>query len=583
MSASSTSSSSSPSSSRLLPPSWHTPLMYAAGGAALAVAGAGMYVYANTDNIVEDFTFAYKLARMTRAIGDISSRKDYSVVDMFSDCVKRYPNKEAVVYVNTGETLTYHELDLASNQVAQWARSRGIGRGQVVALMMENRPAFISIWLGLAKAGATISFINTNVAGKALIHALTVCEAATFIVGYEHADVIGEAHEALCVAAPQHARNWFAHGGAIDSFASFEEDVAPYSQEALPRTVRAGIKPSDTLLYIYTSGTTGNPKASVISQRKFAQGALGFSFFCDLEPSDRVYTVLPLYHSAGGVGGVGMCWVQGATLVLRKKFSARKFWSDVKQHRASVLQYIGELCRYLLETPPSEADATHGARLMVGNGLRPDIWEQFQTRFNMPKIAELYAATEGNMGLINYKGKLGAVGFIAPLFRAISPVRIVRFDIENEEPIRGKDGFCIECAPDEPGELLGRIDPSKPSSTFEGYTDPAATEKKILRNVFEKGDMWFKSGDLLKQDKAGFFYFVDRIGDTFRWKGENVSTNEVAEILSAIDGVVEANVYGVAIPGRDGRAGMVALRVDPSSFNMDDFFQRCEGERAALS
>jgi fatty-acyl-CoA synthase len=226
-------------------------------------------------------------------------------------------------------------------------------------------------------------------------------------------------------------------------------------------------------------------------------------------------------------------------------------------------QYIGELCRYLINSPPHPQERAHHLRLACGNGLRSDVWPQFKERFGIPKIIEFYAATEGNVSLFNFEGKEGAVGRLPWWMAARFPTKIVRFDVERQQPIRDAQGFCIECAADEPGEVIGKImkDASKPGQRFEGYASAADTDKKILHDVFKKGDSWFRTGDLMRKDKNGYFYFIDRIGDTFRWKGENVATLEVAEAIAACPGVADVSVYGVAVPGHDGRAGMAAIVV----------------------
>jgi fatty-acyl-CoA synthase len=281
---------------------------------------------------------------------------------------------------------------------------------------------------------------------------------------------------------------------------------------------------------------------------------------------------------------VGVSLAVGATVVLRRKFSASRFFNDCREERVTLFQYIGELCRYLLNSPPHPDERDHQIRLCMGNGLRPDIWKDFQERFRIPDILEFYGATEGNVALFNADGKVGAIGRVPPLLERLSTVKLVRFDLEREMPVRGSDGFCIECSPGEVGEAIGRIPKSSDSvlGRFEGYTDKRATEKKILSGVFESGDAWFRTGDLLRRDKQGYFYFVDRAGDTFRWKGENVSTSEVATVLGGHPGVREANVYGVEVPGADGRAGMASLVVD-SDFELQSLHGRLEGELASYA
>jgi fatty-acyl-CoA synthase len=274
-----------------------------------------------------------------------------------------------------------------------------------------------------------------------------------------------------------------------------------------------------------------------------------------------MYNCLPMYHTAGGIVATGALLINGGSVVIREKFSVREFWDDVVRFDCTLFQYIGELCRYLVQSQPNVNEARHRIRLCCGNGLRPDLWEEFKHRFRIPHILEFYGATEGNVNIFNFEGKAGAVGRIPWFVAHRFPTAVVRFDVERQKPVRDADGFCIRCAPNEPGEVIGKIisDASKPGNRFEGYAAEAENENKILRDVFKKGDAWFRTGDLMRRDAQGYFYFIDRIGDTFRWKGENVSTSEVAEVVNIFPGIKGANVYGVQIPGREGRAGMAAI------------------------
>ncbi len=279
------------------------------------------------------------------------------------------------------------------------------------------------------------------------------------------------------------------------------------------------------------------------------------------DASDRMYNCLPLYHSVGGIVAPGSLLVAGGSVVIREKFSARSFWRDVVETESTVFQYIGELCRYLTASPPDPFERQHRLRICTGNGLRPDVWERFRDRFAIPQIIEFYAATEGTVSLYNVEGKVGAVGRVPNFMAARSPALIVRHDVETGLPLRDADGRCIPVGFDEPGELLGRL-ASRREHRFEGYTDDRETERKVLRDVLEPGDRWMRTGDLMRRDAQGFYYFVDRIGDTFRWKGENVATTEVANALAGCPGVVEASVYGVAVPGSEGKAGMAAIKIE---------------------
>ena len=328
----------------------------------------------------------------------------------------------------------------------------------------------------------------------------------------------------------------------------------------------------DPALYIYTSGTTGLPKAAVVSHHRVLQWSYWFAGMLDAHEDDRMYNCLPMYHSVGGVVAIGSMLVRGGSVVIRRKFSARSFWEDVASTECTMFQYIGELCRFLVNMPRNPRECDHRIRIACGNGLRPDIWELFQSRFAIPRILEFYAATEANFSLYNCEGKPGAIGRIPAFLAHRFPIALVAFDHQIGEPARDERGFCRRCAVDEVGEAIGKIaaDGVSPESQFDGYTDRAATDRKILRNVFAEGDAWFRSGDLMRRDASGFYYFVDRVGDTFRWKSENVSTSEVTEAVCTWHQVHDAVVYGVKTPGFDGRAGMVAI-VSDGELDLDGF------------
>ncbi|MBW2236628.1 MAG: long-chain-acyl-CoA synthetase [Deltaproteobacteria bacterium] len=483
----------------------------------------------------------------------------YTVADRLEEHADDHPDRPFVLYED--QVLSWGEVDAAANRVAHWAEAQRLKQGDVVALLMENRPDYLVLWLGLAKRGIVSALINTNLGGAALDHALRTSQAAHLVVGTELLDSVAGASAEVT----QNLRIW-AHldpegpdtklpEGCLDLAAALEDA----SDERPPWSVRETLRAGDDLFYIYTSGTTGNPKAARISHARFFLAGDGFAWAAEAGPDDVDYVVLPLYHSAGGVAAVGRVLEGGGTIALRRKFSASRFWDDVRRYRATCFQYIGEFCRYLMAQPARPDDREHPIRVIVGNGLRPDVWTAFQERFGIPKIIEFYGATEGNTVMVNLGWKAGAVGWFPPMLEFANTGRIVRFDVETELHPRNEEGFCIECGTDEPGELLGRIGTGRSmAGRFEGYTSPEATERKILRDVFKKGDAWFRSGDLLSRDEEGYYYFVDRIGDTFRWKGENVSTQEVAELLAGCPGLDLINVYGVEVAGADGRAGMLA-------------------------
>jgi fatty-acyl-CoA synthase len=311
------------------------------------------------------------------------------------------------------------------------------------------------------------------------------------------------------------------------------------------------------------------PKAATISHYRVLEWSYWFAGMLDTTEADRLYNCLPMYHSTGGVVAIGALLVNGGSVVIRRNFSASRFWDDIVGNECTIFQYIGELCRYLLNSPSHQRETEHRLRVCCGNGLQPDIWEAFQGRFHIPQILEFYASTEGNVSLYNCEGKPGAIGRIPTFLAHNFPVALIKCDASGE-PVRDALGYCVRCETGEPGEAIGKIDTnSGPNmSAFEGYTDRRASAAKILRNVFADGDKWFRSGDLMRRDKAGFFYFVDRVGDTFRWKGENVSTTEVSQVIHLCMGVHQAVVYGVTVPGTEGRAGMATITVAPD-FELD--------------
>jgi fatty-acyl-CoA synthase len=439
------------------------------------------------------------------------------------------------------ESFSFSDLAMRIGTYQAWAHSNDLAKGDSVALMMANRPDYVAAWLGLSRAGVIVALINTSLRGESLAHAIRVSAARLMIVDEEFAGHV----------------EFLGHTALIHSPPPSTNDIPP----------KAGITVSDRALLIYTSGTTGLPKASVVSHRRVLNWALWFKGLLDNSETDRIYNCLPLYHSIGGVVAVAATLVSGGSTVIADKFSASNFWSDIRRWQCTQFQYIGELCRYLMAQPPSELDGVHGLRLAVGNGLRADIWQEFAKRFRIPQIVEFYAATEGTFSLYNVQGPVGSIGKIPSFLRHRFKVSLIKHDEKTGLPQRNVDGHCVRVDLNEAGEAIGFI--ANPTQ-FEGYTDAQESERKILRNVFEVGDAWFRTGDLMKADRAGNFFFVDRIGDTFRWKGENVSTLEVANALSKIRGVKDAVVYGVAVPHADGKAGMAYLETD-KNFSIEQF------------
>ncbi len=458
--------------------------------------------------------------------------------------------------LSSRECLTYRSLSSRANQYARWALSQGVVKGEVVGLLMTNRPEYIAIWLGITSVGGVVALLNTNLVGASLAHCIDAASPKHLIVAEEFADTVVDALSDLA-----HVPSVWTHGIDHDWFRRIDLEVGRNSGEPLTPEERQPVSIEDRALYIYTSGTTGLPKAAVVSHARVMQWSHWFAGIMGTQPEDRMYNCLPMYHSVGGVQVPGAMLVSGGSLVIREKFSASNFWNDIVLWDCTIFQYIGELCRYLLNTSPTLNESKHHLRLACGNGLAPDIWERFQKRFKLPRILEFYASTEGAVSLFNVEGKPGSIGRIPPYLPSRHATALVRFDVEKGQPVRNAQGHCIRCAPNEPGEAIGKMiyGPSNAGTRFEGYTDEGASQKKIIRDVFEPGDAWVRTGDLLRKDEKGFFYFVDRIGDTFRWKGENVATSEVSEAICAFPGIEHATVYGVSVPSTDGRVGMATL------------------------
>jgi fatty-acyl-CoA synthase len=517
------------------------------------------------------------LSHILRTLASLKSVKPDSartIVDIVEKQARSTPEAPAVYYLD--DVMSYRALDARANVYAHWALAQGLKRGDCVALLMENRPDFLCCWLGMFKAGLCVALINTNQRGQALAHSIEIAGAKHVIAGVELASALRDA--ASSFTAP--LSRWV-QGGVFEGMADLDHALAMLPAASVGGEPRKEVRAKDRAFFIYTSGTTGLPKAANFSHVRMLFMMSGFVGALGPKASDRIYDPLPLYHATGGVCAVGMAFLTGGALIVKRKFSVGEFWQDIHKYDATMFAYIGELCRWLLNAPPTAHERDHHVRAITGNGLRPEIWTRFQTRFAIPRIVEFYGATEGNVSMLNYDGTVGSVGRVPEYLEWRLPTRVVRFDVEREMPVRAPNGLCIECGPDEAGEALGRLSKGA-GRDFEGYTKAADTEKKILRDVFKKGDAWFRTGDLMRRDEHGYFYFVDRIGDTFRWKGENVATSEVSEALTTVPGIREVNVYGVSVPGNDGRAGMAALVVD-GMFDVAGLAKRLEGHLSSFA
>jgi len=509
-----------------------------------------------------EWRFLRSLRRTLGRVKTIATDSPNLICDDLQAAVDKWRDRPAMTF--EGRTVSYGELDAIANRYAHWGKGLNLRRGQTVALFMPNRIEYFCAWYGLSKIGVVTALINNQLSGAPLAHCLNISGASHCIVDAETSPAFEDVRESL----ESHMHEWIL-GDARGEQRDLVQALKSCSQLPPDREVRSGMTARDTCLYIFTSGTTGLPKAARITHVRAQLYMRGFAGSTGARADDRIYVALPLYHATGGLCALGAALLNGGSVVLKKKFSASQFWEDVVAQNCTMFVYIGELCRYLINQPEHEAETRHKIRMAFGNGLRPDVWAQLKQRFRIPDILEFYGSTEGNVSMFNFDGREGAIGRVPRYLRNRFNIRLVQFDVETETPIRGPSGFCIECGPGQIGECIGKIG-GDARAEYTGYVDKAASDKKVLRDVFEKGDAWFRTGDLMKQDADGYFYFVDRIGDTFRWKGENVSTNEVAARLQEAPGVQEANVYGVEVPGADGRAGMAALVTD-EAFDLAGF------------
>ncbi|KAI9847430.1 MAG: hypothetical protein M1838_000873 [Thelocarpon superellum] len=479
-----------------------------------------------------------------------------------------------------GQTWTYQQTYETVLKYGAWLRTRhGIKPQEIVAMDFMNSQHFVFLWFGLWSIGAVPAFLNYNLTGKPLVHSIKTSSARLFFVDEElRPTFTSDIKEQL--SAPSFRQD---SGGAVEVVffsPAVETEILKTEGIRAPDSTRSGVKVLDMAILIYTSGTTGLPKPAIVSWSKTTFGSTFVRNWMRWRKEDIMYTCMPLYHSSAVLVGVMAALNGGSTIAIGRRFSTKTFWKEAREANATIVQYVGETCRYLLAAPP-EIDAVTGenldrknnVRLAVGNGLRPDIWKQFKERFGIDSIAEFYSATESTSGFFNLsnndfgKGAIGTNGTLARLVLG-KKVAVTEVDWDEEAPVRDRTtGFCRRVSANQPGELLFRVDPQRIKENFQGYYgDEKASNAKILRDVFAKGDVFFRTGDVVRWDHDGRWFFVDRIGDTFRWKSENVSANEVSESLSQHDSIVEANVYGVSIPHHDGRAGTAAtvLSVAPT-------------------
>lgn len=488
--------------------------------------------------------------------------------EVLNDLSDRFGEHTALI--DSELTLSFSGMAKLANRYANWCRTQPVQPGDVIALFMHNCAEYLPIWAGLTQAGYVVALINTNLTHDALAHAISVSDAKLIIIGAELEagirPLLGRFPNLICVGHGDSLSFW----PRVDVAINAVDDIPP------PRAVSS---PHETALLIYTSGTTGFPKAARVSHARILRWSYWFAGLMNTRPTDRLYNCLPMYHSTGGVSSIGALLVNGGSVYIRRRFSAQKFWPEIIESRATIFQYIGELCRYLLNADTHPLERSHFLRLCCGNGLRKEVWHNFENRFQIPRILEFYAMTEGAVSLYNCEGRAGSVGRIPRFLEHRASIALVRTDTHSNTPVRGVDGNCIACGTDEPGEAIGRLEPG---NRFDGYTDNTQSESKIIRNVFETGDMWYRTGDLMHRDKDGFYYFNDRLGDSFRWKGENISANEVANVISLSPSVVDSVVYGVRIPGHEGQAGMAAI-VRAAGFSLTELHEHVHSQLPAYA
>lgn len=468
----------------------------------------------------------------------------------FEASAARHPDRIALRFED--RAWTYRELNAWANRVAHSLQQAGIRAQDAVGILMENRPEVIACALGIVKLGATATLLNHQLRGESLAHGLCITRPRIVLVGQECEGVARSMPEG---AAPDDLAWWWdGEHPAPAGWRDLRQTCAQAPEANLPETTRIVL--SQPCFHIFTSGSTGQPKASVMTHYRWHRCMIGLGLLgLRLRRDDVLYCALPLYHNNALTVSWGATVAAGACLALGRKFSASGFWQEIRRHGATSFSYIGELCRYLLNQPPRLDDAHHGVRAIIGNGLRPDIWEAFQQRFGIGHVAEFYAASEGNLAFVNVLNMPFSAG-MCPLSHAI-----VAFDVAEERPIRdGAKGLMRRIEKGQVGLLLTEITAKAP---MDGYTDKQATAAKVLRDVLQPGDAWFDTGDLVRDQGFGHIQFVDRVGDTFRWKGENVATTDVEAALCAQPDVEEAVAYGVQVPAADGRAGMACLRLRP--------------------
>ncbi|NWV81210.1 S27A6 protein, partial [Dasyornis broadbenti] len=502
----------------------------------------------------KDLIYFLRQKRSKATVKKWTSNGILSIIDLFTQRAEKIPCKAFLIY--EGTVYTYQAVDRRSNRVAQVFLHYGnLKKGDTVALLMGNGPDFIHVWFGLAKLGFIVAFLNINIHSRSLLHCINTCAAKALVIGEDCLGAIDK--EIIFHLLENNVAVWLmSTSSPFQHVHTLPDKLHKVSDDPVPSHLRAVTDTRNTALYIFTSGSTGFPKAAIITHLRTLVASLAFTQ-CGADSQDIMYVTLPLYHVSASLLGISGCIQLGATCVLKKKFSASQFWNDCRKYNVTMFLYIGELCRYLCNHPCKEEDRVHQVRIALGNGIRPSVWKEFLMRFGPIKIFEFYGSTEGNIFFLNYTNKIGAVGRAGTFSKFLHSFELLKYDVWKQELIKDENGGCKKAPIGNPGLLVVQVTKNAPFSGYVGNKE--ASEKKLLRNVFVEGDMYVDTGDLLVMDEDGFLYFTDRVGDTFRWKGENVATLEVAEIIGMMDFVQEVNVYGVSIKGYEGRTGMAAI------------------------
>ncbi len=471
----------------------------------------------------------------------------------------KYPTKTAILFEE--KSYTYSEFNRIVNRYAHYLQSLGVVNGDSVAIMVENRPETLFTAFAAIKLGAVAAMINTTQRDSVLLHSLNVVKPKVLMIGEECLEQVENVLDQLPSEMTQQMVYVADAGDRVcpTSFIDLEVESKTCSTENLACTQE--ILLSQPCFYIFTSGTTGMPKASIMSHMRWYKAMYGIGMASmKLRQDDIFYVSLPFYHNNALTVSLSSVFSAGATIAIGRKFSVTRFWDDIRHYKATCFSYIGELLRYLMNTEPKSNDQDHNIRIIIGNGLRPDIWTKFKSRFGIDHIDEFYGASECSVIFTNIWNLDNTAGFL-PL-----PFDVVQYDIEKDEPVRDANGFLKPVAKGEVGLLIVKVTDKAP---FDGYTDKSANQKKVLRDVFEKGDLYYNSGDLVLKQGFKHIAFVDRLGDTFRWKGENVATTEVEAMINQHPEIKQSVVYGVSIPNTDGAAGMAALTLHDEVGKLD--------------